>query len=131
MIRFKAPDHFQFDQTVAVLQRGPFDPINRVEAGKWTSCFRLSEQVVLIECHGGPTIALPLNLLAGPWIKDVAALKALGASRLSTGSALIREVVTHLQAQVSPFIDELSCAGLSPALSYEAFNRIFVESGLE
>lgn len=56
MIRFKAPDHFQFDQTVSVLQRGPFDPINRVEAGKWTRCFRLPEQVVLIECHGGPTI---------------------------------------------------------------------------
>lgn len=72
------------------------------------------------------TIALPLNLLAGPWIKDVAALKALGVSRLSTGSALIRESVTHLQKQVSPFINEHRCDSLSPTLSYEAFNQMFV-----
>lgn len=48
MIKLRAPKQFDFQQTVNMLQRGPHDPINIVEINKWTRCFRLEKNIVLI-----------------------------------------------------------------------------------
>lgn len=77
-------------------------------------------------CEVVQKIHLPLNLLAGPWIKDLTTLKPLGVSRVTMGSSLTRECAGHLEALVHQYLD--GNYTLNPSLSYFMFNSLFQTS---
>jgi 2-methylisocitrate lyase-like PEP mutase family enzyme len=69
------------------------------------------------------TIQLPLNLLAGPWIKDLAGLKLLGVSRLTIGSSATRDYAGNLKTFAHQYLE--GNYTLNPAISYPEFNALF------
>lgn len=73
-------------------------------------------------------IQLPLNLLAGTWLKETAVLKSLGVTRLTIGSAAIRDVTNHLQKLAIQFVNEKDCQCFNPTVSYSNFNNLFSSS---
>jgi len=70
-------------------------------------------------------IELPLNLLVGPWLKEKNTLKSLGVSRVTTGSAVVRDVTNHLKKIANKFIKEENYTCLDPTVSYNEFNNLF------
>jgi 3-methyladenine DNA glycosylase/8-oxoguanine DNA glycosylase len=60
MITIIPPKIFNFTQTVSMLQRGPNDPINCFEEGKWTRCFRIDNEIFLIQTQNKKTIQTKL-----------------------------------------------------------------------
>jgi 2-methylisocitrate lyase-like PEP mutase family enzyme len=68
-------------------------------------------------------VHLPLNLLAGTWIKDLTTLKPLGVSRITLGSSLTRECAGHSETLVRQYLD--GNYTLNPSLSYSMFNSLF------
>ncbi len=56
MLEISPPRGFDFNQTIAMLQRGPHDPINRIENNTWTRCFRMDKKVVLIQTQHTKTL---------------------------------------------------------------------------
>ncbi len=71
-------------------------------------------------------IPLPLNVLAGPWVKDLTTLKPLGVSRVTMGSSLTRECAGHLETIVHQYLD--GNYTLNPSPSYSMFNSLFQAS---
>jgi 2-methylisocitrate lyase-like PEP mutase family enzyme len=68
-------------------------------------------------------IAVPLNLLAGPWIPDLNTLKPLGVARVTLGSSGARDCAGHMKTFVQQYL-----AGqytLNPTISYDEFNALF------
>lgn len=69
------------------------------------------------------SIHVPLNLLAGEWVKDTKTLKSLGVSRLTIGSSAIRDVTGHLEQRARQVINEKTF--FTPQISYDKFNSLF------
>ena len=69
------------------------------------------------------TIKIPLNLLAGPWVRDLTTLKSLGISRVTMGSSAMRECAGHLKTIAGQYL----CGNytINPAISYSEFNALF------
>ncbi len=70
------------------------------------------------------TIQLPLNLLAGSWIKDLAVLKPLGVSRLTMGSAATRDCAGRLRETARQYLGQGKYT-LNPTISYPEFTELF------
>lgn len=68
-------------------------------------------------------IHIPLNLLAGTWIKDLTILKPLGVSRITMGSSATRECAGHLETLVRQYLD--GNYSINPSISYAMFNSLF------
>lgn len=68
-------------------------------------------------------IHIPLNLLAGAWIKDLTTLKPLGVSRMTMGSSATRECAGHLETLVRQYLD--GNYTMNPSISYSMFNSLF------
>jgi len=69
------------------------------------------------------TIKVPLNLLAGTWVKDLATLKLLGVSRVTMGSAATRECAGHLKTIAGQYLG--GDYTINPAIPYSEFNVLF------
>lgn len=70
------------------------------------------------------TIKVPLNLLAGTWVKDlVTTLKPLGVARVTMGSAATRECAGHLKAITGQYLG--GDYAINPAIPYSEFNALF------
>jgi DNA-3-methyladenine glycosylase II len=56
MIKISAPKQFDFQQTITMLQRGPGDPINVIGDNSWIRCFRVQDNIVLIQTTNSTAI---------------------------------------------------------------------------
>lgn len=69
------------------------------------------------------TIELPLNVLAGPWMKEMAHVKQLGVARLTMGSSGARESASHLKRFAGQYLE--GHYTLNPMISYEELSALF------
>ena len=68
-------------------------------------------------------VRVPLNLLAGNWVKDLTALKLMGVSRVTMGSSATRECAGNLQILARHYLG--GNYTLNPSISYTEFNALF------
>lgn len=74
------------------------------------------------------TITLPLNVLAGSWIKDEEMIKRLRIARLTIGSAGIRVAVSQVKACAKLYIENKDCSSFIPSISYDELNQLLLPS---
>ena len=73
-------------------------------------------------------ISIPLNILSGPWVKDTAALVSAGVSRISIGSAAIRDLVSRLQGLAGQLSSSTDLTFFDGSVPYSKLKDMLTDS---